>query len=312
MDPEERAPRSLAVEVASVEGGGRRGGSRRAAQLAGIAVVVVIAVAVASSRLFPVERQAIAPPSAGPSASPVASADSPVASAEASPADNPFVALTPRIVGPPRGVASLVAAVEARKDVPIAFVSGILRITPRRCEAGATPSACYRLSIDGLSGVPVAPDDGLAVPMRQPGGGEVLVLLPRAGQLVYLGSLVADPRGIPRIDGLTAKLASGGPVFGATGPTLYEADGRIIRLSHNCPETASCPPPSWLFGAVQSPGDKVVGVVAAAVAANAPGIPGDAEWSSGPFLLRPGTGKGASWVVGAREDQASVLHIVIP
>jgi hypothetical protein len=316
VDPDERAPRSLAVEVASVDGGGRRGGSRRAALLAAIAVVAVIAVAVASSRVFPVERGPVVSPPAGPSASPAAVvaslAASPVTTPDTSPTDDPLLTFTPRVVRPPLDAAALVAAVAARKDGPIAFVSGILRITPRRCEAGASPGTCFRLSIDGLQGVGVVPDDGLAVPVRQPGAGEILVLLPRAGRLVYLGSMVADPRGIPGIDGLLMQLARQGPLSDAARPTLYEADGRLIRLSHNCPGTASCPPPSWLLGAAQPPDSRVVGVVDATLLAGAPGIPGDALLSSGPFLLRLGTGEGASWVVVAREDQASVLHIVIP
>jgi hypothetical protein len=303
----------VTVAVASVDGGGRRGGSRRAALLAGMAVVAVLALAVASSRLFPVERDAFVTPSEVPSASvPIAGVPSPLASPRGSPAPSPVVAMTPRVAADPLDVSALVAAVRAGKDGPIAFVSGLLHITPRRCDPGAPASACYLLAIDGLRGVRVVPDDGLAMPMRQPAGGEALVLLPRAGRLVYLGSLVVDPGGIPRIDGLIAQLARHGPAIAGTGPTLYEADGRIIRLSHDCPETASCPPASWLFGALQPPDNLVVGVVDASVVDGAPGLDASVEWASGPFLLRPGTVTSASWIVLAQEDQAAILHIVIP
>jgi len=311
--PDERARRSLTVELASVEGTGRPGGSRRAAGLAAVVVTAVLGLAIASSRLFPVEREAVVPPSAFvPSAVASAVASSaPSGSPDGSPAYNPVVARTPRVVGRAFDVAALVAsAAGTNTDGPIAFVAGILRITPRPCGAEATATACDRLSIDGLRGIRVVPDDGLTMPMRRPGGGEVLVVLARAGHLVYLGSLAVDPQGIPRIDGLIALVARRGPA--ATGPTLFEADGRLIRLTNLCPETASCPPPSWLLGSAQWPDTRVDVVADATVQAGAFGIDADIGWASGPFLLRPGAAPGASWVVVAREDQATILHIVIP
>jgi hypothetical protein len=317
--PDERAPRSVTVAVASVDGGGRRGGgSRRAAVLAAVAVVTVLALAIVSSRLFPVDQPAFVPPSAAPSAE-ASVPPSPAASPDGPPVYHPVVARTPRIPWTALDVAALVAAVDAKAEGPLAFVSGILRITPRPC-AEAIASACDRLSIDGLRGVRVVPDDGLNMPMRQPGGGEVLVVRPSAGHLVYLGSLAVDPLGIPRIDGLLAILGQRDTTKAIGAPTLFEADGRLIRLSHNCPETASCPPPSWLLGSAQWPDTRVDVVVDATVQAGAFGIGADTGWTSGPFLLRPGagasgvpgTGHGAAWVVVALEDQAAVLHIVIP
>jgi hypothetical protein len=308
VDPEERGRGSLTVEVASVEGGRRGGGSRRAAQLVAVAVVALLAIAVASSRLFPVQPDTIVLPSLVPPSA----ASPPSASPAVSSAASPPVVLTPRVAGQTLDVSALAAAVATGKDGPLTFLAGILRITPRRCEAGATASACYEVAIDGLRGVRVVPDDGLAMPMRQPGGGEILVLLPHAGRLVYLGSATLDPAGIPRIDGLTAGLVAGGPLIAGRGDTLYEADGRLIRLSHNCPESASCPPPSWLLGAGEYPDGKANFVVGAAVAPGAFDIGSDVGGTSGPFLLRPATTPGASWIVVAREDQATVLHVVIP
>jgi hypothetical protein len=308
VDPEERGRGSLTVEVASVEGGRRPGRSRRAAQLVAIAVLVVLALAVASSRLFPVQPDTIVLPSLVPPSA----AASPSIPPDGSPSSAPAEVLTPRVVGVAVDVSALVAAVATGRDGPLAFLAGILRITPRRCEVEATASACYELSIDGLRGVRVVPDDGLAVPMRQPGAGEVLVLLPRAGRLVYLGSLVEDPAGIPRIDAFATRLAPGGPLLAGRGPTLYEADGRLIRLSHDCPETASCPPSSWLLSGGAGLDAQANDVVDAAVAPGAFGIVSNVGAASGPFLLRPGTTPGASWIVVAREDQAKVLHVLIP
>lgn len=311
VDPEDRDRRALTVDVTSVDGAGRRVRSLRAAQLMAVAIVVVVGLALASSSLFPVERPTL-PPFASGAVPSAGGLPSPVSSPGDSAAQDPAIVMTPRILGVALDVSALVASARTNAPDTIAFVSGHLRIAPRRCDAGGTASACFRLSIDGLRGVSVVADDRLLMPMRQPGGGEVLVLVPRAGRLVYLGSVVVDPAGVPRIDGLIARLVAHGPLNAGTGPTLYEADGRIIRLSHDCPETASCPPASWLLGALQPQDNDVVAIVDATVVADAPGMPSDTGWTSGPFLLRPGTDKGASWVVVAREDPATILHVVIP
>ena len=318
IDPVERTPQSPTVEVSSV--GGRQSRPARAAWLAAVAVVALIGAAISSASLFPAEQAAMATP-------PVAVAPSPVASATASVALPP-VHLTPREASTPLGVAALVAATAPGTSGRLALVSGRLHAAPRRCEADAPLSACYAFRIDGLEGVRVVPDDGITDWSGDPGPDQTLVVVAGQGVVRYLGSLTVDPAGSPPVDEVVAQAGEGRTARGA-GPSLFGADGRLVRSVPACPAGTTCPSaaPAYRLFTLFPPGgatQDVTGDVEVMVSPAVGGLEAPGSWLDGPFLLRrlavgcwpvPGYAcapTSPAWQVVAREDQASVLRIMIP
>jgi hypothetical protein len=111
-------------------------------------------------------------------------------------------------------------------DEQLVFVDGILRVTPARCQGAIRGSrGCVELEIPGL-GLPVSPGRD-AIPWRgDPPPGAWIVTVARAGGLVYLGSLVPDPRVPDAIDGLTRRLFFG--ELATPSRTLFEVEGWLV------------------------------------------------------------------------------------
>ncbi|HEY5629474.1 MAG TPA: hypothetical protein VIR16_08195, partial [Candidatus Limnocylindrales bacterium] len=259
-------------------------------------------------------RGALPPSPADASASPAAVA--PSATPGLGPTPGPSPRLTLRVTSSAVDVAALVAATPRRGTGPLAFVAGSLRSTPRRCPPNARLSACITLRIDGLRGLGVVPDDAMGSWPGDPPAGETLVLLPRDGQLVLLGSLVVDPAGIPSVEDVLARQVNNAASPGRD-PSLFEADGVLIDGAGACPPGNSCPglvatlvanPPLAGPNAGQQFA-RPVGVAPGAIGIS----PGEGAWTTGPFLLRWSPRPAArEWQVVAREDQGSVLHVLIP
>lgn len=302
--------RAFRVDVVGV--GGPRNRPGVTAVLALLAVLALVGGGIVSGQLFPVNHGAT--PATLADASPSAAAIDASASPGASAAPVASPRLTPRVVSSPVDVAALVAATPRRGTGPLAFVSGRLIATPRRCPVGAPLASCLTLRIDGLRGLVVVPDASLG-PWRGDPKGETLVLLPRDGHLVYLGSLVVDPAGIPTVEDLMSRLAPD-PAALAQPPSLFEADGVLIDGAGDCPPGNSCAGPLGVLVAnppLAGPNAGQQAAIPVGVAPHALGIsPGEGAWTTGPFLLRRSPGDPLGWQVVAREDQGSVLHVVIP
>jgi hypothetical protein len=312
--PPGRRP-SYSVDVAGVGGPRNRPGRSAIAALAVIAALV--GGAILSSRLFPPAPAAVEP-SALAQASAAASAASPAeAPSEGTPIPVPSGPLTPRITADPVDVVALVAAIPKHGTGPLAFVDGHLHTRPRPCDVGAPLSACMSLYIDGLRGATVVPDDTMPIWPGDPVRGETLVLLPRDGKLVYLGYVLVDAAGIPRIDTLTATVASVPVGSSQLVPSLHEADGVLLNDSTPCSVGVPCDPDAQTLLAIAPGPNPIVdftGAQAVRIVPGAFGIQPSAIWTTGPFLLRIRTdaGVGVAWDVVAREDQGSILHVVIP
>jgi hypothetical protein len=303
------------VDVAGV--GGPRNRPGRSAVTALAVIAALVGGAILSSRLFPAEPAAVEP-------SPIAEASVPASAA--SPAESPSGGtripvpsgpLTPRITADPVDVAALVAAIPKHGTGPIAFVDGRLHTRPRPCDIGAPLSACMTLYIDGLRGASVVPDDTMPIWPGDPVRGETLVLLPRDGRLVYLGYLVVDAAGIPRIDTLTATVASVPIGSSQLVPSLHEADGVLLNTATPCSVGVPCDPGLQTLLAIAPGPNPLVDFTGAQPVRIVPGafeIQPAAIWTTGPFLLRIRTdaGTGVAWDVVAPEDQGSILHVVIP
>ncbi len=305
--------RAYSVEVAGV--GGPRSRGSRTPILAAVALVALIAGGILSSRLFPVDRGAIsASPLPPPSA--VAAVVSP--SPSVAPIPVPTGPLTARVASDPVDVAALIAAIPRHGTGPIAFVAGRLRSTPRPCEPGAPLSACLTIRIDGLRAARVVPDDTMGAWPGDPAPGETLVVLPRDGKLVFLGSVVVDPAGIPRIDVLSARLAADPLHVGQPLPSLHEADGLLISGALTCSASGPCPAGAPALLVVPPDAALVTDFTDAAVVQIAPGafgVDATSARTTGPFLMRrranPNDGA-VSWQVVAREGEGAILHVVIP
>jgi hypothetical protein len=316
MDREPDGPidprRAYTVDVSGV--GGPRNRSGLAAAVALVVVVAIVAGGIVSGQLFPVPQiaaVATAVPSGSASAGPSSSASA-AAPASRPPGPVPSGPLTARLTASPVDVMALVASIPGRGTGPLAFVAGHLTSRPKPCEAGSPLSACLSLRIDGLRDASVVPDDSMLGWPGDPGAGETLVLLPRDGKLVFLGSMRVDPRGIPRIDVLKARVAAA-QVHAQVA--LYEADGVLYQDRAPC-IAASCgqgeatllatpPAPGGVpdYGNAQTVGlgPQVFGVTPGAL------------WTTGPFLVRyVPSDPDLPWRVVAREDQGSILHVVIP
>ncbi|MFN8631343.1 MAG: hypothetical protein U0838_13810 [Chloroflexota bacterium] len=304
--------RAYRVEVSGV--GGPRNRSGRAAAAALVTLVALVVGGLVSGQLFPVQ-QAVAP---APSSSAVA-----IASATASPAPTPTpilipdAPLTPRVTGWPVDIAALVAAIPEQGAGPLAFVAGRLHSTAHPCEPEAPLSECRTLRIDGLRAVEVVPDDAMRTWPGDPVLGETLVLLPRDGKLVYLGSLLVGASGIPRIDVLSATIRSSTASSGQLVPSLHEADGILARGIAPCMWQDRCPAGAAVLLPMAPPAGAAIDSTVAetvTVADSAFGVRPADTWTAGPFLLRIRTDLGPScaWELAAIEDQGSVLHVVIP
>ncbi len=311
MDPGWDGPtdrrRSYSVEVAGV--GGPRNRPGRTAALALVLVVALVGGGILSSQLSPAQHVAVAP-----SALPVALSSPSASAAAATPV--PSAPLTMRVTADPVDISALVAVIPRRGTGTLAFVDGRLHSTQRKCEPGAPLSACLVLRIDGLRGAKVVPDDAIGTWPGDPPQGETLVLLPRDGVLVYLGSLLVDAAGIPRIDALTAAMASPSAGKARLLPSLHEADGLLLNDVSPCVAGAPCATGGPVLLAVPpsiGQGPDLVGAVPVRIMDSAFGVGIGDIWVTGPFLLRIRTDSATvAWDVVAREDQGSILHVVIP
>jgi hypothetical protein len=313
-DPTDRR-RAYSVDVAGL--GGPRNRPGRAAVLALLVVVALVAGGILSSQLFPAQQTAIAPslsPLAVVSASP---STAPSASASAGPSVGPVPTgpLTARLTADPVNVVALIASIPRHGTGPLAFVAGHLHTRPRACDVGSPLSACMTIYIDGLRGTTVVPDDTMQGWPGDPVAGETLVLLPRDGELVFIGSIVVDSAGIPRVDVLQARMAATPPVSRTRG-SLHEADGVLVNGGTSCFSGLDCPAGAPTVLTVPPDGGGAVDVAAAlpvTILPGAFGISDTAVWTTGPFLLRSTVrGDGLLWDVVAREDQGSILHVAIP
>jgi hypothetical protein len=283
-----------------------------------------VAGGVVSSRLFPVESTAVAAsaPVAAPASGAASIGDSapptlgPPARTAAAPA--PTGPLTPRSAGLSSDPGALVAAIARRGAGTLAFVSGRLHSAPRPCSPNAPLSTCLSLAIEGLPGATVVPDDRMAAWPGDPPPGETLVLLARDGKLVLLGSMVVESAGIPRIDVLGARLAADPLAYERPLPSLHEVDGVLLSGAASCRASDPCRVGAPALLVVSPPDAAATDYQDAAVVQISPspfGIDSGASRTVGPFLVRrranPVDGA-VSWEVVAREDQASVLQVVIP
>ncbi len=306
--------RSFRVDVAGV--GGPRNQASRTALVALVVLAAILGGGILAGQLFPVDQGvANASPSSGTASPPASGLGVAIASPgsrQPVPSDG-LAPLTPRITASPVDVAALVAAIPRHGTGPLAFVAGRLVATPRPCGRDAPLSACLTLRIVGLHGVPVVVDDTMGSWPGDPPPGQTLVLLPRDGRLVFLGSLDASAAGIPRIDVLQAMTASDPATAATPFPSLREADGMLITDSGPCASGATCPP---LSAALMRPWRDLVDVSRGTGVTLAPGAFGVSAggWTSGPFLLRyrPDAEGWILWQVAAREDQGSILHVAIP
>ena len=314
--------RGYRVAVAGVGGPQNRPGRNAAGAL--LAVVVVLAGGVLLSRLAPADRGLVSPSasSAVAFASSAPSSSSPERPSAPTPAASGLltarplgIPLTPRLLGNQVGVAALVAAVPRRGTGPLAFVEGQLTSATRPCGAGAPLSACLTLRIAGLSDATIVPDDTMAYWPGDPGPGETLVLVPRNGRLVFLGSLVVNPAGIPPIDTLQALLAADPASAANELPSLHEADGILSATIDPCGGTTSCRPAaigSPLLLSTAPDGSGITSMTPVEVVPQAVGVR-SAGSTGGPFLLRHlAVSIGPVWEVVAREGPGSILHVVIP
>jgi hypothetical protein len=304
--------RAYRVEVAGV--GGPRSRHGRAAAVALAVVAVLVVGGIVSSQLFPSAQARVAPSA---SLAALGSA-SPTAPAAPTVVPVPTGPLTARVAAVPVDVVALIAAIPRHGTGPLAFVGGRLHSTSRPCEPGAPLSACLTLHIDGLRAARVVPDDAMGSWPGDPAPGETLVLLPRDGRLVFLGSVVVDPAGIPRIDVLSARLAADPLRYGRPLPSLHEADGNLVSGASTCAADGPCLAGAPALLAAPPSGALPTADTGAAVVLIEPGafgVDAYAGQSTGPFLMRrranPNDGA-ASWQVVAREDQGSILHVVIP
>ena len=302
---------SFSVEVAGV--GGPRNRPGRTAVVALVVVVALVAGGILSSQLFPVTKTAVAP-----SASPVAlDSASPSAAASASPTvvPTPSGPLTARVTSSAVDVVALVASIPKHGTGPLAFVAGHLHARPKPCDAGSPLSGCMTLSVDGLRGATVVPDDSMVGWPGDPVTGETLVLLPRDGKLVFLGAIVVDPAGIPQIDVLRGRLATS-PIADPHRDALHEADGILVNGGASCMSGLDCPEGLPTVLAIPPDAGTAIDTATAVPVRIVPGAFGIAEtsvWTTGPFLVRTIVASGAEpWQVVAREDQGSILHVVIP
>lgn len=324
--PDELEPlgrRAYRVEVSGVGGGRNRAGPKGLLVLIG--VVALVALGIISSDLFPT-AQGVVLPSLDPAqvlVSPDPSGLTPDGSdALPSPPESagpvPSAPLTARVAEMAVDVAALIADIPHRGTGPLAFVAGRLHSSRRVCPLGAPLSACLSLRIDGIRGASVVPDDSMTSWPGDPAPGQTLVLLPRDGHLVYLGSLTVDSEGIPRIDVLEARLTAGPASDGQPPSSLVEGDGLLLAQVSPCATGDACGGTnSALFAAATlgEGGDLGSGVVVrvmpgALEAGNAAWL--DPTWIPGPFLLRYQPADATPWQVVAREDQGTILHVIIP
>jgi hypothetical protein len=311
--------RSLSVDVAGVGGPQNRPG--RTALAALVVVAALVGGGVLAGQLFPVDHGAAAA-SPGNGTTPSASIEATAGAASESPGplgSSPLIPLTPRIMASPVDVAALVAAIPRHGSGPLVFVAAQLHSTARPCEPGAPPSACLTLRIDGLHGVRVVPDDTMGTWPGDPVPGQTLVLLERNGELVFLGSVTLEPAGIPRIDVLSARLAADPVGYGQPLPSLHEADGILVSGTAPCTASgSSCRADAPALLIVPPSDAQVSDFTDASVVQIAPGALGvdvASARTTGPFLMRrranPNDGA-VSWEVVAREDQGSILHVIVP
>ena len=307
-DPTDRR-RSYSVEVAGV--GGPRNRPGRTAVAALVVVIALVAGGVVSGQLFPVQRSAVAP-SASPAALESAST-TPAPSPAPTAVPVPTGPLTARVTASAVDVVALVASIPKHGTGPIAFVAGHLHSRPKPCDVGSPLSECLTLSIDGLRGATVVPDDTMLGWPGDPVGGDTLVLLPRDGKLVFVGSIRVDPAGIPRIDVLGARVAAA-----ANHPqvALLETDGVLVQGAAPCLALVKCDLGAPTLFA-QPPGGgwqmDFTGAVAVHLASGVFGVSSSAVWTTGPFLVRyTPSDPNLPWQMVAREDQGSILHVVIP
>jgi hypothetical protein len=316
--------RSYRVEAAGV--GGPRGQQGRLATVALVAVLALVGGAIISSQLFPAGRGAVAAQDTAAPSDIAQDTAAPSAETRAAPFASvvprrtpfpiPSAPLTPRVTADRVDVSALVAAIPRHGTGPLAFVSGRLRSTQRPCARGAPVSACFALQLDGFRGAKIVPDDTMSVWPGDPVLGETLVLLPRDGKLVYLGSLVVDPAGIQRIDVLTATMETVPVGPGQPLPSLHEADGILVNGVTPCIGPATCPPGAPTLLAIPPSGGwemDYTGAQPVRIVDGAFGIRPSAVWTTGPFLLRLRVdATRVAWEVVAREDQGSILHVTIP
>ena len=279
---------------------GARGSSRRGA-IAAVLVTSALTALIAAGSLFPVRP----PPIASPVDVPLGT---PAATGAPGPADTPrpmpLRGMTPRLESAALDVSALVAGVrDGTFAGRLVFLAGRIHATPRSCRNGAALSACITLSIDGLRGLQVIPDDAIGAWSDDPGPGSALVLEDMGGRLVYLGSVVVDPAGIPGIDVLTGPDPIAPPGSGP-GPTLVEVDGWLVSAAPCGEDTTSCPQPAG-FLAPTGPGDGLLGMSGGVPVIAPPRITDfgrRATWWSGPFLVR----HSAAWDCGGAVDRHAV------
>lgn len=307
----EGAPRNLDVPPGPVRG--PRGGGRVAFVALG-ALVVVVAGAVGLAQVDPappdLARISFAMPTLAPSAS-VAETPRGTAAAEASPDPSAVLAgTTPRMTRDALEAAVRDDSIEGR----LVFVDGTLDVTPVRCQGLAQGfGGCVDLAIPGL-GLPVWQGEDTVPWPADPPPGAWLVTMPRAGGLVYLGSLVPRPRG-------QLPLAS---IAGANPPdsegTLVEADGYLVTHPvHACyrpavPATPCPPPPPFLAQDEPLPDGMLVSDAGAAVtvASSAPGIDPAATVAEGTYLVQHRqSGEGGALVV-ARYEPSRAVRVLVP
>jgi hypothetical protein len=210
---------------------------------------------------------------------------------------------------------ALAAAVrDGTLDGRLVFVDATLGVTPVRCQSLAQGfGGCVDLAIPGLGLAVWQGEDTVPWPADPPPGAW-LVTVARAGGLVYLGSLVPQPRGqVPLL-----SIAGANPP--ASEGTLVEADGYLVTHPvHACyrpavPATPCPPPPPFLAEdapladglLVSDRGHEV------SVAPSAPGIDPAATVAGGTYLVQHRQAGEGGVLVVARYEPSRAVRVLVP
>jgi hypothetical protein len=293
----ERPGSSLSVPPAPV------GGSRAGRRAALVAIVVVAAVIAGAVGLAQLDRGRSSPRR---TAAPVVA----VATAPPVPTPSPND-LLPGTTPPRMSVAEVGGAVRDRTlDGRIVFVDGEIRATKAPCPNLVPGSGgCVTLEIPGI-GVPVRQDDTTIPWPGQPPRGAWLVTVPRAGSLVYLGSLLpAQPLPISRLP-VDADPAAAGSVYQAVG-------WLVVNAVHTCARTdldSPCPaPPPFLADDQPLDGGVLVSDAGAEVlVAPGPDVDMDTVVTGGTYLVSRVPGTAGRWRVVARYIPANAVRVLVP
>lgn len=289
-EPQDPDPRALAVAPVAIRD---PGGGRRSALLGLVGVAAVLGIAIGAATLLPSSPASTEMGTRAAGARATASAPG----SDASPSSSPSPTPGPEMTLPPAIV--FYNAHELGEQVAGGSLDGRLVLVLGKLEAIALPCdrepdalhSCVLLAIEGVD-LPVQAGT-VALPWHDdPPSGDLLVVMPSRGKLVYLGHLPPASRSPRLIDVLTRDLLL---QQGASGPPaeMFLVDGWLVpRPPSSCPVTTDpSASPCWIPGpfladdepaADGSPRSRRGSNV---VVGDAVGIDPEATVTRGPFLV---------------------------